>query len=188
MVDKKGLTARVPAKTPVVRTCERVRRAKVQGHQRRPAVPQSRRENRFYCEDRLRGDSTKTMLGDKPEEATVNIPVTKKEISRGQYGYGRWPYKTGTGVNSVVCRPESDPDLHKQNPFLGALFRSTRKRVQEPANVTRGAVEYEQDNKHAAEAFACVNADEDACTDAEHTDIKVLHGKDGKNKTMSDCR
>ena len=188
MVDKKkGLSARVPAKTQVMLTDLRnafVARKSKGANKTAGCAPILGEKINFIDEDRLRGDSTKTMLGADPSKATVNIPVTKKEISIGQYGYGRWPYRTGDGVNSVVCRPEGDPDLHKQNPFLGALFRSTRKRVQKPENVTRGAVEYEDEDisKHAAEAFACVNADEDACVDDEHHDIKVPYGKDGQKK------
>ena len=78
-------------------------------------------------------------------------------------------------MDSVVCRPESDPDVHKQNPFLASLMRMTRKRKQDAKEVVRGAIEYghKDISEHAAQAFACVNADEDECTDNTHTDTKI---------------
>ena len=65
-------------------------------------------------------------------------------------------------------------------------MRMTRKRKQEAKKVVRGAIEYGHKNisEHAAQAFACVNADEDECTDNTHTDTKIPYGKNNQRKTM----
>ena len=135
-------------------------------------------------DSRVKGMGSRKLVGNKPSESKVNIPITELEDSQDRYGLGRWPHATGDGPESVVCRTPEDI----KNPFLSALLKKTRKIKQDPQKVARGAIEYGDKNisQHAAEGFACVNATREECEDAEYDDIKIPYGKNNSNKTMSD--